>query len=166
MKNTLARCQTSRNRPAVYLAGAGLTAAMIFSAAVWAHSGATGVVKERMDMMKELGDNMKALKSLVRNRTDFDAEKVAELAYGIQEVSNHVVNKFPEGSNDSPSEALPAIWEDWDRFAGLIDQMNAEAARLGEVAGDGDQSGVIRQFASLGKTCRSCHTDFRKKKEK
>lgn len=165
MKNTANRSGTGRGLQKKYITGAGLGVALIFSATIWAHSNATGVVKERMDMMEELGDSMKTLKSLVRSQSAYDADQVADLAQGIEEMSNHIGAKFPEGSNDPPSEALPAIWEDWDRFTGLIEQMNAEAAKLGEITAEGDQRSVLRQFVALGKTCKSCHTDFRKKKE-
>jgi len=36
---------------------------------------------------------------------------------------------FPEGSLDAPSEASPAIWENWQEFAGL-------AHRLHELGGE------------------------------
>lgn len=165
MKNYIDRNTSGPARRPLYIAGAGLAVALIFSAAAWAHSNATGVVKERMDMMEKLGKSMKTLKSLVRSQSDFDADRVAELAHAIQEMSNHIGDKFPQGSNEAPSEALPAIWQDWDRFTGLIEQMKVEAVKLGDVAGDGDQRRVLRQFVELGKTCKSCHTDFRMKKE-
>lgn len=165
MTTTLIQSGLRLSRRRQLLAGAGLILTLIFSAAVFAHGNATGIVKERMDMMEKLGKNMKALKSLVRSQSGFDPGKVAELASGIEEVSNHIGATFPEGSNEAPSEALPAIWEDWDRFTGLIEQMNVESARLGEIARDGDKRSVMRQFVKLGKTCRGCHTDFRLKKE-
>ncbi len=148
----------------VRLAAAGLIAAAVAGGAVSAHENATGVVKERMDMMDKLGDSMKALKSLVRGKSDLDSGRVIELAEEIREMSNHIGAKFPEGSNEMPSEALPAIWEDWDRFNGLITRMRDESARLGAVAAEGDRRSVLKQFIALGKTCKSCHTDFRQKK--
>jgi cytochrome c556 len=163
MITTQIQLNPRRRRP--HLVGVGLTIVLIISGAVYAHGNATGVVKERMDMMEKLGKSMKTLKALVRSQSEFDAGKVAELAEGIQEVSNHVGAKFPEGSNEAPSEALPSIWEDWNRFDGLIEQMNVESAKLGEIAREGDQRSVMRQFVALGKTCKGCHTDFRKKKD-
>ncbi len=141
-----------------------LLAANLAGSAVFAHEGATGVVKQRMDTMKRLGKKMKTLKPLVQNAYDFDAERVASLAQEIQAISDQVEPGFPEGSNQHPSEALPVIWEDWDRFTDLILQMRVASARLGEIATDGDQRSAWQQFKVLGKTCRSCHTDFREEK--
>ncbi len=166
MVNTQKRINSNLDCNRLYLAGTGLCLALIFSGVVWAHSDATGVVKERMDMMEELGDSMKTLKSLVRNQSGYDADQVVELARSIQEMSKHIGDKFPEGSNHRPSEALPSIWENWDRFTGLIEQMDMEAAKLGEVAVKGDQRSTLKQFIALGRTCKGCHTDFRRKKDK
>ncbi|MDJ0776999.1 MAG: cytochrome c [Gammaproteobacteria bacterium] len=133
--------------------------------AVYAHEEATGVVKERMDTMKQLGKRMKTLKSLVRSSSAYDATRVASLAGEIRGISDQVESGFPAGSIEHPSEALPAIWENWERFVELIDAMKTESEKLGEAARDSDQRAALKQFAALGKTCRGCHTDFRQKKD-
>ena len=62
-------------------------------------------------------------------------------------------------------QELQAYTVSLSQILGLIEQMNVESVKLGEVARDGDQRSVMRQFVALGKTCRGCHTDFRKKKD-
>jgi hypothetical protein len=42
----------------------------------FAHDGATGIVKERMDAMLTLGSTMKSLLKIVKGRVKFDASKV------------------------------------------------------------------------------------------
>ncbi len=75
------------------------------SANAFAHEGAEGVIKERMDRFKENKEAMKAIKG---NLTG-DAAVIAQKASEIEAWANEMVNFFPEGSNQSPSEALPAI---------------------------------------------------------
>lgn len=131
----------------------------------YAHKGAMGVVKERMDMMDEIGDNMKDIKAMIQRKQPFDAAKMARHAESIRTASMHIKQVFPEGSLNHPSEALPSIWKDWDQFSSLADQLIVEAEKLREVTESEDQQVIMKQFARVGKTCRSCHTDFRKKKD-
>ena len=78
-----------------------------------AHSGATGIVKERMDMFKRSQKNLKAIKSHIRAE---DYGSIAKLADEIREWAVKMPEYFPEGSNVKPSEASPNIWEDFSGF--------------------------------------------------
>jgi cytochrome c556 len=71
---------------------------------------------------------------------------------------------FPEGSTEKPSEALPAIWQDWDEFVAISEQMKTDAKQLSEIAGAASSADAIKaQFAAVGKSCGSCHEKFRLK---
>ncbi|MBT3204236.1 MAG: cytochrome c [Gammaproteobacteria bacterium] len=131
-----------------------------------AHKGATGVVKERMDLMDETGKNMKAIKGMMKGKIAFDSQKMTEHAESIRQASTHIKMVFPEGSLKGKSEALPAIWKNWEKFSMLTERLTAESTKLKEVAGNSDRRSIMKQFAKVGKTCRNCHTDFRKKKDK
>ena len=48
--------------------------------AALAHSGATGVMKERMDAMGEMGDEMKRLAPMMRGQTAYDPDVVRSAA--------------------------------------------------------------------------------------
>jgi cytochrome c556 len=146
---------------------AGLSAIIVVSAttAVLAHGGAMGIVKERMDLMSAIGKNMKAVAAMVKGETTFDAAVIETSAKSMAEHSTKINALFPKGSMDKPTEALPTIWEDWDRFAQLSNDLETEATKLGEVATTGDKRAVMMQFAKTGKVCSTCHTDFRVKKD-
>ena len=159
---TLFSALTKRSSPALAVVALLVAAAMAGPSAN-ADEQATGVVKQRMDTMNLLGKKMKTLKPLVRDAYDFDAARIAGLAREIQAISERVEAEYPEGSNRPPSDALPAIWQNWERFTDLVAQMRSEAERLEALARDGSQRNVLKQFAALGKTCRGCHTDFRRK---
>lgn len=143
-----------------------LVVSSLLTSRVLAHKGATGVVKERMDLMDEIGDNMKGMKAMVQRKQPFDAAKMAMHAESVRQASMHIKKVFPEDSLKPPSEALPSIWKDWDKFSSLADKLTAESEKLGEVARSQDLQAVMKQFGRVGKTCRGCHTDFRKKKDK
>ena len=61
-----------------------------------AHSGATGIVKERMDMFKKNQNNLKAIKSHIRSE---NCESIVKLADEIRDWAVKMPEHFPEGSN-------------------------------------------------------------------
>lgn len=155
-------------------------------AGVLAHSGATGIVKQRMDSMEAIGRSMKALNAMLRGEQAYDAVRVRALAREIgRHGGDNMTKLFPNGSMHDPTRALPAIWTEWDRFAALAGRLADSAAAL-EVAADNRRapsaSGTTRDgnsapgidqlstmspevvFAHLANTCTACHRDFREKK--
>ncbi|WP_051301711.1 c-type cytochrome [Sedimenticola selenatireducens] len=130
-----------------------------------AHGGATGVVKERMELMKSMGDQMKKMGAMVKGKETFDAASIAVSAQEIKQAAPEITHLFPEGSSHNPSEALPRIWEERGRFDELTEKMILEAGKLSDLAIEEDRRSIVVQFTKLGKTCSACHTDFRKKQE-
>ena len=139
-----------------------ITAVVSASGVALSHSGATGLVKQRMDAMSDIAKGMKAIGAMLKGEAGFDAGAVKSAASSIAEHAGQIPELFPEGSNRKPSEALPAIWEDWARFTSIADDMGAKAMAL-ETAADGaaqiDQ--IKAPFGALAKTCKACHSDFR-----
>ena len=125
---------------------------------IQAHEGAEGVIKERMDRFKENKESMKAIKANLGR----DASVIAKEALAIKDWANQLTNYFPEGSTQSPSEALPAIWENFEDFKARA-AANANAADdLANLARSGaDTSALTNGFKALGKTCKDCHNDYK-----
>lgn len=96
-----------------------------FAVVAFAHGGATGIVKERMDGMSAMGQTMKALAPMMRGEVAYDAEAVRN---GAELIGSHagetLTGLFPEGSGGMPSEAKDAIWEDWEEFSELAEQLH------------------------------------------
>ncbi|SHM66938.1 Cytochrome c556 [Roseovarius litoreus] len=108
------------------------------SAAAFAHSGATGVVKERMDAMKSMGDAVKRIKPMMSGEAAYDEAAVRAAAQAIaDEAGTAMTEKFPEGSTDHPSEVLQRTWDEWSRFTGLAEQLEVAANGLAQAAGNG-----------------------------
>lgn len=112
--------------------------AIAFGAAgAFAHGGATGIVKERMDLMDGIGKAMKSLTAMMRGKESYDMELVRSLARKIAEHGGETMtNLFPEGSLQESSEALPAVWTDWGRFSGLAEQLSTYSMALEAAAGN------------------------------
>ncbi|MHA3980962.1 c-type cytochrome [Halovulum sp. GXIMD14794] len=107
----------------------GGVAAAALATAVFAHEGATGVVKDRMEAMKAMGESVKTLSAMMRGETALDPEVVRTEAERIADHAGEAMTElFPDGSTGKPSEAKEAIWSDWDDFAALADDL-AEGAK-------------------------------------
>ena len=106
--------------------------------AVWAHSGATGVVKERMDGMMAMGKSVKEITPMMRGQTDYDPERVRAFAEDMRQHSGEALTRlFPEGTTGAPSEAKPNIWTDWEEFAALAEQLHTLSEGLALAAENG-----------------------------
>ena len=131
---------------------------------VVAHKGAKGIVMERMMAMKSMGDGMKAIAAMVTGKAPYDAAKTKAIAAEIKKHAAGIPKQFPKGSIKGPSEALPAIWKDWEGFNGHASDLAGLADKLAETAGTGKVA-ALGVFAKMGKTCSGCHDDYRKKKK-
>ena len=140
--------------------------ALLFcSTLLLAHSGATGVVKKRMELMESMGKEMKSIAAMIKGERPYDAGLIRQNSAQIATRSSEVERLFPPGSLMSPSEALPVIWKQWPEFGELMRRLQQEAEVLHSKAEDAGKREVMRQFAVLGKVCSDCHTDFRRNKE-
>ena len=132
-----------------------------------AHEGATGVVKERMDLMESQKDAMKVIGDMARGKTKFDAAAATKAANDIGSTAKKIPELFPEGSGGGKSDALPAVWEKWDRFTDNADELAGNADALAKALADSTSEEWKPAFQKVGDTCKSCHEDFRaEKKEK
>ena len=130
--------------------------------AAYAHSGATGIVKKRMDAMSDIGKSMKALGAFIKGEKAYNSATVKAAAQTIGTHAKMIPHLFPEGSNKKPSEALPAIWSDWTGFTAIAMEMETAAGALATAADSAtDAAGIRPAFGSLGKTCKGCHQKFR-----
>lgn len=141
---------------AVAFAGAGVAVS---------HGGATGVVKERMEAMKDMGSRMKALAAMVRGRTPYDAALAKEAAAAIAAHARDVPRLFPEGSRHGPSEAVEKIWIEWPQFVDEAKILAARADAFAQQAASATSGAALgRTFGDIGRSCKSCHGRYREKK--
>ena len=134
--------------------------------AAWAHGGATGIVKERMDAMTEISRNVKLIGEMIKGKTAYDSAEIARAGQAIAAHAGDAMTVlFPEGSLKKPSEASPEIWNDWPEFSKYADSLQTSALSLQDLAeSDADQKEVARAFGKVAGTCKTCHEAFRIKK--
>lgn len=137
-------------------------AASVVASLTWAHEGATGIVKERMDAMTEMGKQVKEISRRVA--TNRNLASIAESAMRIDATATKIPLLFPAGSGVGVTEATPAIWQRWDEFKTKADALGKEAVALAAAAASGDTKLISARAVALGDACVACHDVFRQKK--
>ena len=130
------------------------------SAAAMAYSGATGIIKERMDFFKRSKDNMKAINMHLRGG---DYRAIVPLAEDIRDWASKMPDYFPQGSDGKPSEAAPEIWTDSDGFTQAARNHYKAANTLVSAAKSKNAGYIAKAFKATAATCKSCHKSYRQK---
>ncbi|MCB1355317.1 MAG: cytochrome c [Maritimibacter sp.] len=126
--------------------------------AAFAHGGATGVVKERMDAMADMGEAVKTIAPMMQGEVAYDAEIVRQAAETFSRHAGDTMTAlFPEGSGGAPSVAKEAVWSKWEEFSELADRLGVVAEGLVLAAdnglmaagGDGASSDTMMSGANM-----------------
>jgi len=99
------------------------------------HGGATGVVKERMELMERFDELTDRVFAMLCGEIPYDAATVRKAAMEIEHASGAKLTAlFPKGGGGKPSEARPQIWQDVVRFRHFADRLGGIAAELADWA--------------------------------
>lgn len=108
---------------------------------------------ERVALMKENGRLLRTASAL----SGADAVAAAETV--LNNLTRLTV-LFPEGSGQG-TEALPAIWENWEAFSAILDKGIGHAESAVAAANAGDSAGYSTALRAVMGTCSECHDQFR-----
>jgi cytochrome c556 len=138
------------------------------SASVWAEDLATAV-KERRYLMDEVVKPANKLGlDMLDGKVPFNGAKAAEAMNEIHDVPDKYVKLFPKGTEHgaiADSEALPAIWEDFDDFKSLASKLKDASAKAAAAAEEGEEA-FTTAFDDMNKVCKQCHKSYRAEKKK
>ena len=125
---------------------------------VFAHEGATAVVKERMDRFKASKESVKQIKRALKTE---DWSVIQQEAKDLQRWASEMSDFFPEGSDGKPSEAKANIWSDWEGFLRSADSYQEGTESLVKAASDKSLEATATSFKGMLKSCKSCHNEFK-----
>ena len=128
--------------------------AIAAAATAYAHGGATGIVKERMDAMGAMGNAVKTIAPMMRGEAEYDANVVRSAAETFKAHAGiEMTRLFPEGSGGAPSEARGEVWTNWDEFAEIAKQLEIYAKGMAAAAENGlvpADSSAVKAEATMG----------------
>ncbi|WP_025899158.1 c-type cytochrome [Sneathiella glossodoripedis] len=133
---------------------------------VTAHSTSTGNAEadKRIQMMKELGANMKAIAAVAKGEAAYSAA-LNENAKRIHEIAVMMPDLFPAGSDTDVDRAKPEIWTKAGEFTAVSKDFEQASAALKAAVETGDQGKIGAALGATGKTCGGCHKPFREPKD-
>ena len=111
-----------------------------------------------------LGHNMGPLGGMLKGRAPFNAEVVKENATNINTLASMIAStsKVDTSKFDVETEAKNDIWANQEDYAKKIDALIAASKAVSEIALTGSESEVKKAMGKMGKTCGSCHDDYKK----
>ena len=126
-----------------------------------------GPIRERHELMEAIGSSAEDINNAFSIGTEgFDVAVIQREAGEIAMAAHQIPSLFPKGSTDPNSRALPAIWENWDKFTGLANALETSAQSLSNAAAAGDDENLKEKSKKVFANCKSCHDQFRKPEEK
>ena len=137
------------------------------TAVVSAADEAENVIKYRQKVMGAIGGHMGAIAGIAKGEVSF-VDDLSGHAHAINEMSQNLARLFPAGTGPdvAKTRALPAIWEQTDKWNAAVKALQDESAKLIEVAKGGDMAAIGAQVGALGKNgCGGCHKPFRAEKK-
>jgi len=115
-------------------------------------------VKARQDMMKSYGDAMGVMGDMVKAPDTFDAAVVKEQAEDSKNPWSHFEDQEAVGN------ATEAVWSNPDDFRTKSENFQQATAELNNAA---QTATSVEDFkpalGAVGKSCKSCHTDYQVK---
>jgi cytochrome c556 len=122
------------------------------------------LVKQRQSAMTLIGKYWGPIAGMASGKVSpYNADVVSRNATYLENLAQMPWDGFHENTKGEKSRALPEIWSQRAKFDELAQRLQAETAKLGEVARARNEEGVKQQYAAVGKVCGACHEGFRQK---
>ena len=134
----------------------------IFSGVVSSQS-VEKAIKYRQGAFAVMGWNFGAIVDMIKGKRPFDQEDFARRAKIISDVSLIPLEGFVANSFEGPTKSKAVIWTNFAEFEVKLKQMQEAASHLSTVSLSGDYDASKKAAIKLGKTCKSCHDEYRNK---
>jgi len=121
-------------------------------------------VDVRQSVFTLLGNNMGPLGAMARGKMPFDAALAEKSAIRISQLSEMITDSFAFNTTEYDlleTDALDVIWDKLDSFEEKAAALTEAANVLASTAASGDESATKKAIGGVGKTCGSCHDDFK-----
>lgn len=136
-----------------------VAALAVSSGAVLAQSAAIG---ERQTILKGFGDATKDPGGMLRGQVPFDLAKVHTALNTYVAGAKKLPTLFPDDSKTGgKTAALPAIWEEKDKFTAIFTKLGADATAA--LASIKDEASFKAEMPKVLGNCGACHNSYRAK---
>ena len=132
----------------------------LISSIAFAHSGVKDKnVKERMMLMKAMADNTKLIWQMLKKQTPFELTEVKLALEQLSSLSLQTPTVFEVNATDPKSEAKQNIWDEFDEFTKLSNELAKNTSELANLVENIDDLRPTLMKVSEG--CKACHSKYR-----
>ena len=130
------------------------------STLLFAHTGVKNEdVMKRMNLMKSMAENTKIIGEMLKKKIPFDLEQAKNSLIEISNLSKSTPSVFKKMAMDPKSESKIIIWEEFDNFRDLSNNLADNTLSAAEkLSGFEDLKPALMTTAS---GCKECHTRYR-----
>jgi cytochrome c556 len=118
-------------------------------------------IKYRQSALSVMSTHFGRIAAVVKGEVPYNKDAVMADAALVSTLSSLPWQAFGPGTEGG--SALPAIWTDGAKFKANQEKLIAAAANLSTAAQSGDLDAIKKAFGATGQTCKTCHTDFKKR---
>ena len=130
------------------------------SSIVFAHSGVKDKnVKERMMLMKAMADNTKLIGQMLKKQIPFEANEVKLALEKLSSLYLQTPTVIEVHATDPKSEAKPNIWDEFNEFTKLSNELAKSTSDLAILVEDIDD--LRPTLMKISEGCKACHSNYR-----
>ena len=125
----------------------------------------SGVIHDRQAHYKQIGKAGKGIYDQLNSAAP-DVAAIQAYARTIDQLAPQIPTWVPVGSGPEAgvkTAAKPDIWARPAEFKAAAEGLATEAHKFDVIAAGGDVNAIRAEFPALGKACKTCHDQFRKK---
>nr|WP_066080579.1 cytochrome c [Bergeriella denitrificans] len=118
------------------------------------------ISEDRSAAFKSMMPEFMSMGKMVKGEETYEVEKFKQAAAVFAEASQKPFGFF-ESDPQGNGEALPAIWENPDKFKAEEQQFYAAVEKLNAAAQGANLESIKAAYGEVGASCKSCHDAFR-----
>jgi cytochrome c556 len=120
-------------------------------------------IQYRQSVMFLIGQHFGRMAAVVKGQSPYDKAAFEQNAAIVDTLATLPWEAFMVPGTDKGKTGLKSsAFKEKDKFMQDAKKMEAETAKLAEMAQTGDLDAIKTQFGETGKSCKGCHEDFRK----
>jgi cytochrome c556 len=149
--------------PTCLIAAAGALVALPAAAQYQAQFATSdSAIKYRQGAFSVMAQHFSRVAMMAQGIQPYDAKSAVENAELVASLAKLPFGAFGPGTDKGvPNRAKADIWKEPVKFKASADKMIADSARLAEAARAGDLDALKTAAGAIGRSCKSCHDDFR-----
>jgi cytochrome c556 len=120
-------------------------------------------IQYRQSVMFLIGQHFGRMAAVVKGQSPYDKAAFEQNAAIVDTLAPLPWEAFMvPGTDKGKTDLKSSAFKEKDKFMQDAEKMEAEVAMLAGTAKTGDLDAIKIQFGETGKSCKSCHDDFRK----